>query len=126
VGSKLLWQPDTIVQKFFQYRLRNLVRCLQLMFNAVCKIPMQFAILLLGVLMFVFYQFEHPPLFLNSVSSDYIEQHKDDSSCQYSRLDFLWCYAGPFSGGILHQKSRCNSYFLGGTDGSGIGLFSLL
>ena len=31
---------------------------LGLMFNAVCKIPMQFAILLLGVLLFVFYQFE--------------------------------------------------------------------
>ena len=30
-----------------------------LMFNAVCKIPMQFCILLLGVLIFVFYQFEH-------------------------------------------------------------------
>ena len=38
---------------------------LGLMFNAVLKIPMQFFILLLGVLVFVFYQFEQPPVFFN-------------------------------------------------------------
>lgn len=38
---------------------------LGLMFNAVCKIPMQFAILLLGVLVFVFYQFAPQPVFFN-------------------------------------------------------------
>lgn len=38
---------------------------LGLMFNAVCKIPMQFFILLLGSLLFVFYQFEQPPIFFN-------------------------------------------------------------
>ena len=38
---------------------------LGLMFNAVFKIPMQFFILLLGVLIFVFYQFERPPVFFN-------------------------------------------------------------
>ncbi len=38
---------------------------LGLMFNAVFKIPMQFFILLLGALLFVFYQFERPPVFWN-------------------------------------------------------------
>ena len=38
---------------------------LGLMFNAVLKIPMQFFILLLGTLVFVFYQFETPPVFFN-------------------------------------------------------------
>ena len=38
---------------------------LGLMFNAVLKIPMQFFILLLGTLVFVFYQFEPPPVFFN-------------------------------------------------------------
>jgi uncharacterized sodium:solute symporter family permease YidK len=38
---------------------------LGLMFNALLKIPMQFVILLLGALLFVFYQFEAPPLFFN-------------------------------------------------------------
>src|SRR6266849_3931357 len=38
---------------------------LGLMFNAVLKIPMQFAILLLGALLFVFYQFAPHPVFFN-------------------------------------------------------------
>jgi Na+/proline symporter len=38
---------------------------LGLMFNAVLKIPMQFFILLLGTLVFAFYQFEPHPLFFN-------------------------------------------------------------
>ncbi len=41
---------------------------LGLMFNAVCKIPMQFFILLLGVMLFVFYQFEAPPIFFNQTA----------------------------------------------------------
>src|SRR5208283_2293410 len=38
---------------------------LGLMFNAVLKIPMQFFILLLGTMVFVFYQFEAPPVYFN-------------------------------------------------------------
>jgi Na+/proline symporter len=41
---------------------------LGLMFNAVFKIPMQFFILLLGALLFVFYQFETPPVFFNQAA----------------------------------------------------------
>jgi len=41
---------------------------LGLMFNAVCKIPMQFFILLLGGLLFVFYQFQQPPVFFNETA----------------------------------------------------------
>ncbi len=41
---------------------------LGLMFNAVFKIPMQFLILLLGVLVFVFFQFEAPPVFFNEAA----------------------------------------------------------
>ncbi|MBA2432171.1 MAG: sodium:solute symporter [Chthoniobacterales bacterium] len=36
-----------------------------LLFNALLKIPMQFFILLIGVMVFVFYQFERPPVFFN-------------------------------------------------------------
>jgi SSS family solute:Na+ symporter len=36
-----------------------------LMFNAILKLPMQFLILLIGVMVFVFFQFEKPPLFFN-------------------------------------------------------------
>jgi Na+/proline symporter len=38
---------------------------LGLVFNALLKIPMQFCILLLGVLVFVFYQFQPAPVFYN-------------------------------------------------------------
>jgi len=38
---------------------------LGLMFNAVLKIPMQFFILLLGALVFIFYQFQPAPVFFN-------------------------------------------------------------
>ena len=38
---------------------------LGLLFNAVFKIPMQFFILLLGAMVFMFYQFEKPPLFFD-------------------------------------------------------------
>jgi Na+/proline symporter len=41
---------------------------LGLMFNAVCKIPMQFFILSIGVLLFVTYQFERPPVFFDQVA----------------------------------------------------------
>jgi solute:Na+ symporter, SSS family len=36
-----------------------------LMFNAVLKVPMQFMVLLVGVMVFVFYQFEQPPMIFN-------------------------------------------------------------
>jgi solute:Na+ symporter, SSS family len=38
---------------------------LGLLFNAVVKVPMQFFILLLGALVFMFYQFEKPPVYFN-------------------------------------------------------------
>jgi solute:Na+ symporter, SSS family len=41
---------------------------LGLMFNAVLKIPMQFFILFLGVMLFVFYQFEQPPIFFDQAA----------------------------------------------------------
>jgi Na+/proline symporter len=36
-----------------------------LLFNAIVKVPMQFLILLLGAMIFLFYQFEKPPMFFN-------------------------------------------------------------
>lgn len=41
---------------------------LGLMFNAICKIPMQFLILLLGCYLFVFYQFARPPVLFNETA----------------------------------------------------------
>ena len=61
---------------------------LGLMFNAVCKIPMQFCILLLGVLIFVFYQFEPPPLFFNSASAQYLAEHGAGEKLRAYESDF--------------------------------------
>ncbi len=36
-----------------------------LLFNSIVKVPMQFLILLLGAMIFLFYQFEQPPLYFN-------------------------------------------------------------
>jgi len=53
---------------------------LGLMFNAVCKIPMQFFILAIGVLMFVTYQFEKPPVYFDQVAwSEHAAQTTDAS-----------------------------------------------
>lgn len=41
-----------------------------LLFNGLLKIPMQFFILFIGVLVFVFYQFNKPPVFFNQVETN--------------------------------------------------------
>jgi solute:Na+ symporter, SSS family len=61
---------------------------LGLMFNAVCKIPMQFFILLLGVLIFIFYQFEQPPLFFNATLNQYLAEHHSDPQLHAYEMDF--------------------------------------
>ncbi len=45
-----------------------------LIFNAVLKLPMQFFILLTGVMVFVFFQFEKPPLFFNRPAYEHAAQ----------------------------------------------------
>jgi SSS family transporter len=47
---------------------------LGLLMNGILKIPMQFFILMVGALVFVFYQFEEPPLFFNKTELTKVEQ----------------------------------------------------
>jgi len=47
---------------------------LGLIMNGLVKIPMQFLILLIGVLVFVFYQFNQPPVFFNNYQVDQVKQ----------------------------------------------------
>lgn len=47
---------------------------LGLIMNSLIKIPMQFAILLIGILVFVFYQFNTPPVFFNKTEVARIEE----------------------------------------------------
>ncbi len=46
---------------------------LGLLVNGLVKVPMQFFILFLGAMVFVFYQFVAPPIFFNTVETDRIE-----------------------------------------------------
>jgi SSS family transporter len=47
-----------------------------LIMNGLIKIPMQFCILLIGILVFAFYQFNKPPLFFNQYEVKQIKQSK--------------------------------------------------
>jgi sodium-dependent multivitamin transporter 6 len=49
---------------------------LGLLFNGLLKIPMQFGILFIGVLVFVFYQFNTAPLFFNEVETQKLLKSK--------------------------------------------------
>jgi solute:Na+ symporter, SSS family len=44
-----------------------------LMMNGLLKVPMQFVILFIGVMVFVFYQFFQPPVVFNKVQTDQLE-----------------------------------------------------
>lgn len=49
---------------------------LGLLMNGLVKIPMQFLILLIGVLVFTFYQYQKPPLFFNNYELSKLEKSK--------------------------------------------------
>jgi SSS family solute:Na+ symporter len=57
---------------------------LGLLMNGLVKIPMQFLILLIGVLVFTFYQYNRPPVFFNS-----FELHKLEKSSYNPQLNLL-------------------------------------
>jgi len=46
---------------------------LGLIMNGLLKVPMQFVILFIGVMVFVFYQFNQPPVFFNKVAKERVE-----------------------------------------------------
>lgn len=58
---------------------------LGLVMNGLLKIPMQFLILLTGVMVFTFYQFQAPPLLFNQVEVNKIENSR--YSAQYKELE---------------------------------------
>ncbi len=61
---------------------------LGLLFNGILKIPMQFLILFIGVLVFAFYLFEKPPLFFNQPTLDAV--HETAYSEQLTTLEGQW------------------------------------
>ncbi|MDH5399936.1 MAG: sodium:solute symporter [Cyclobacteriaceae bacterium] len=67
-----------------------------LIFNALLKIPMQFFILFVGVMVFVFYQFERPPVFFNTSEINALKG--SGAYEEVSRLDDQY--------GILHEEKK--------------------
>src|ERR1700712_5657463 len=56
-----------------------------LIMNGLVKIPMQFMILLIGILVFAFYQFNQPPLFFNRYEVQQVK--KGQYAAQYNQLE---------------------------------------
>lgn len=61
---------------------------LGLLFNGIIKIPMQFFILLVGVMVFVFFQFNSSPLNFNPAANKAVEQ--SEYAQQYSDLQIVY------------------------------------
>ena len=76
---------------------------LGLIMNGLIKIPMQFLILLIGVLVFVFYQFNQPPLFFNNYEVQQVKQ--SNFANEYKKLE------KQYSDAFEQKKLAANAYF---------------
>lgn len=61
---------------------------LGLLMNGLVKIPMQFLILLIGVLVFTFYQYQQPPVFFNSYELNKLEKSPYKADLQKIKDDY--------------------------------------
>ena len=59
-----------------------------LLMNGLVKVPMQFAILLIGVLVFTFYQFNQAPLFFNEVQVKKVANSSYKDSLRLMQLEY--------------------------------------
>jgi Na+/proline symporter len=64
-----------------------------LLMNAMLKIPMQFLILLIGILVFAFYQYEKPPVFFNSIELNKIENSSYKAEFKEKQKSFDLAFA---------------------------------
>jgi Na+/proline symporter len=88
---------------------------LSLLFNAFLKVPMQFLILLTGVLVFVFYHFERPPLLWNRVELERLEREAPPSELQATRGRFQRAHEARRQAALALAAARQRE---GGGDGS--------
>ncbi len=64
-----------------------------LLFNGLIKVPMQFLILMVGVAVCVFHQFERPPLLWNGVAEQQARAHDAGASAKLDALDVRLTHA---------------------------------
>jgi SSS family transporter len=74
-----------------------------MMFNAILKIPMQFFILFVGMLVFVFYQFNEPPAFFNSPGKEKIYQSEKAEEFKALELEYS---------ALFHEKKEALQNYL--------------
>ncbi len=72
-----------------------------LIMNGLIKIPMQFLILLIGILVFAFYQFNQPPLFFNRYEVQQVKEGK--YAAQYQQLE------GQYSTAFQQKKVKADA-----------------
>jgi SSS family transporter len=82
-----------------------------LLMSAFVKIPMQFLILLVGVLVFVFYQFERPPMIFN-----WAEEQKVSQTVDYGLL------SAEYAAAHEARESTAVAYVRAGRDGDAAAL----
>lgn len=65
---------------------------LGLLMNGLLKVPMQFFILLIGLLVFAYYQYQAPPLFFNSQALERLKEgpHQEELQALQSKHDALF------------------------------------
>ncbi len=76
---------------------------LGLIFNGLLKVPMQFFILLVGVMVFVFYQFNQAPIFFNQVVTDEVYESAEAETFRSLESEY---------DAIFSTRQELNSAFL--------------
>jgi Na+/proline symporter len=79
---------------------------LSLLFNAFLKVPMQFLILLTGVLVFVFYHFHEPPLLWNAAAMARLEREAPPSELAGLRARFEKAHAARREAAYAFARER--------------------
>jgi Na+/proline symporter len=79
---------------------------LSLLFNAFLKVPMQFLILLTGVLVFVFYHFHPPPLLWNASELRRLERATPPAELARLRGDFETAHAARRAAAERYARER--------------------
>ena len=76
------------VQRYLSGKSLNESR-LGLIMNGLLKVPMQFIILFIGVMVFVFFQFNRPPMFFNKVAQEKVMQTDQAENWQEKEMAYL-------------------------------------
>ena len=75
-----------------------------LVMNGLLKVPMQFVILFIGIMVFVFYQFNQPPVFFNEVQLENVRQSEYKPELEKLEQEYTAVFEAKKA--ILHQLAQ--------------------